>query len=206
MTDSVTRGVPTYYGGVNFRSRLEARWAAMFDLLGWRWDYEPLDLDGWIPDFVIHGIKPILVEVKPIFEFDEALGRKIQSKAQLDIEDWSTAHLKYEAIVCGAGLVRSDYLDEVCGIGWLWDWNWSAGVIMDIPANFRPEGCKLKFSQREFGLSHDNMSYGDRVTGWRDGGHLHPIDPDELETLWRFAGNRVQWRAVNPWNAPHRSQ
>ncbi|MEA2669684.1 MAG: hypothetical protein QOJ33_2618, partial [Chloroflexota bacterium] len=29
--------IPTTYDGVNFRSRLEAKWAAFFDLLGWRW-------------------------------------------------------------------------------------------------------------------------------------------------------------------------
>ncbi len=41
----------TEYNQVVFRSRLEARWAATFDLLGWRWEYEPFDLDGWVPDF-----------------------------------------------------------------------------------------------------------------------------------------------------------
>jgi hypothetical protein len=38
----------------------------------WKWTYEPIDLGGWIPDFAIEAVKtPILVEVKPIFEFDE---------------------------------------------------------------------------------------------------------------------------------------
>ena len=46
--------IPTTYKGIRFRSRLEARWAAMFDICGWRWEYEPLDLPGWIPDFLIH--------------------------------------------------------------------------------------------------------------------------------------------------------
>lgn len=57
-------GIPTTYAGVNFRSRLEARWAAMFDLLGWKWEYEPFDLNGWIPDFILDDGGP-LVEVKP---------------------------------------------------------------------------------------------------------------------------------------------
>jgi hypothetical protein len=42
---------PTTYKGVNMRSRLEARWAAFFDLVSWRWEYEPIDLLGWSPDF-----------------------------------------------------------------------------------------------------------------------------------------------------------
>jgi hypothetical protein len=57
--------IPTLYNGVQFRSRLEARWARLFDLLGWEWEYEPFDLLGWIPDFIIKGNPDILVEVKP---------------------------------------------------------------------------------------------------------------------------------------------
>lgn len=65
---------PTRYAGVQFRSRLEARWAAFFDLMGWEWHYEPLDLDGWVPDFVLpcYGTTmngkqmSLLVEVKPL--------------------------------------------------------------------------------------------------------------------------------------------
>jgi len=64
------RGIPTEYAGVRFRSRLEARWAAFFDLVGWPWQYEPLDLSGYIPDFVLPlgrggDQRPLLVEVKP---------------------------------------------------------------------------------------------------------------------------------------------
>jgi len=59
------RGIETRYHGHVFRSRLEARWAALFDLLGWHWIYEPLDLDGWIPDFLLRFKSPALVEIKP---------------------------------------------------------------------------------------------------------------------------------------------
>lgn len=55
------RGIPTLYAGTQFRSRLEARWAALFDLLGWPWEYEPIDLPGWIPDFRI-GDSNLLVD------------------------------------------------------------------------------------------------------------------------------------------------
>jgi len=59
--------IPTTYAGVNFRSRLEARWAAFFDLACWSWDYEPFDLEGWTPDFLLRTKSGnILVEVKPI--------------------------------------------------------------------------------------------------------------------------------------------
>ncbi|MDJ0342216.1 hypothetical protein QMK19_03320 [Streptomyces sp. H10-C2] len=35
------QAIETYYGGHRFRSRLEARWAVVFDSLNLRWEYEP---------------------------------------------------------------------------------------------------------------------------------------------------------------------
>jgi len=70
----------TLYKDVMFRSRLEARWAAFFDLAGWRWEYEPIDLEGWSPDFRIDvpcghsecgGGHSVFVEVKPYYDADE---------------------------------------------------------------------------------------------------------------------------------------
>ena len=71
----------TLYKGIQFRSRLEARWAVFFDALGLKWEYEPegyrMD-DGtcYLPDFYVHDIKGhvgktphgdgIFVEVKGI--------------------------------------------------------------------------------------------------------------------------------------------
>ena len=52
------RAIPTTYGGVQFRSRLEASVAAHFDKIGLRWDYEPEGFelsDGtrYLPDFYL---------------------------------------------------------------------------------------------------------------------------------------------------------
>jgi hypothetical protein len=48
------KAMPTKYGGIEFRSRLEARWACFFDRIGWKWTYEPLDGNAYIPDFLVH--------------------------------------------------------------------------------------------------------------------------------------------------------
>ena len=40
--------IPTTYKGIYFRSRLEAKWAFVFDQIGWPWEYEPIDLNGYI--------------------------------------------------------------------------------------------------------------------------------------------------------------
>jgi len=40
--------IPTDYGGLRFRSRLEAKWAVFFDLCGWSWDYVPVGVPRWL--------------------------------------------------------------------------------------------------------------------------------------------------------------
>ena len=76
---------PTFYKDVLFRSRLEARWAAFFDLAGWEWEYEPIDLEGWSPDFRVsfpcghsecNGSHVLLVEVKPYFNIESFSGHQ----------------------------------------------------------------------------------------------------------------------------------
>lgn len=53
------KAIDTYYAGHYFRSRLEARWARVFDNLGVRWEYEPQGyLVGenrrpYLPDFYL---------------------------------------------------------------------------------------------------------------------------------------------------------
>jgi len=54
---AVLRAIETEWRGYRFRSRIEARWAVLFESLGWPWEYEPegFDLgDGfgrYLPDF-----------------------------------------------------------------------------------------------------------------------------------------------------------
>lgn len=64
-----TKARPTTYNGINFRSELEAAWAAFFDLRSIAYEYEPLlNLKAWRPDFSITVNDPFddfaLAEVK----------------------------------------------------------------------------------------------------------------------------------------------
>jgi hypothetical protein len=43
----------TTYNGLIFRTQLEARWAAFFDLAGWEWRYNPAPVGNWAPDFLV---------------------------------------------------------------------------------------------------------------------------------------------------------
>ena len=65
------KAIPTVYGARQFRSRLEAKWASFFDSCTWPFEYEPFDLGGWSPDFLLNGDTKVLVEVKPITRIDD---------------------------------------------------------------------------------------------------------------------------------------
>jgi len=70
------RPIETRYDGHRFRSRLEARWAVLFDHLGVAWDYEPQGYclpsgATYLPDFLLSGVRHagpgigVWFEVKP---------------------------------------------------------------------------------------------------------------------------------------------
>ncbi len=78
--------VITEYGGVTFRSQLEARWAAYFDNRGIVWEYEPVRRDGWTPDFrlVLNGVEAY-AEVKPVSEFPMDVAQRILGSGCRDV-------------------------------------------------------------------------------------------------------------------------
>lgn len=62
--------IPTMYGGILYRSKLEACWAAFFTALGVRFDYEldafELPSGNYLPDFYLHDVRGgVWVEIKP---------------------------------------------------------------------------------------------------------------------------------------------
>lgn len=99
------KAIPTEYAGVKFRSRTESRWAAFFDLVGVKWDYEPIDLEGWAPDFLLRTkIGPVLVEVKPVdlTTYIEAVNRGVNDVAQLSSYNKALAHSrKHQVLLLG---------------------------------------------------------------------------------------------------------
>lgn len=68
------KAIETRFAGHLFRSRLEARWAAFFEIVGLEWTYEPFDAAGYIPDFLVRTSQgPMVVEVKPWMRDDVRL-------------------------------------------------------------------------------------------------------------------------------------
>lgn len=175
------RGIPTTYRGISFRSRLESRWAAFFDSLKWPWTYEPIDLAGYIPDFILSfEAGPLLVEVKPATAPDEFVAHR----ARVETSGWTG-----EALLVGVSLWGLDEANPRIGeIGrplptpWGTEWEWGEARL------FRCLSCG------GVSLLDADASWHCRACGTADR-HLGTCQPHELEQLWSSAGNRVQWRA-----------
>lgn len=200
--------ITTLFDGIEFRSRLEARWASFFRRIGWEFTYEPFDGDGYIPDFLIHGDDPLLVEVKPAVT--EADYNAPVTKAEKGL----VRHWDHDILIVGASplatcleeyqlwpgfdtaglLGQFDTFDK--GVGWWWApalWaecpNCHNVAVMHSEAGYngRPHGCY-------------NGGHGLEVVGYD---HWHrvekctrPIKADTGVTIngaWASACNDVKW-------------
>jgi hypothetical protein len=187
----MNKGIPTKYEGVQFRSRIEARWAAMFDALTWAWDYEPIDLNGYIPDFILKLKTPVLVEIKSSTTFEELKPHK----NKILHSGWEG-----EIVIAGATLHYSDQFDDdsetfffpddhIFGFGYSPTTNeWSSVQF------FNCIECK------KASFFHDSThGKGCRcsVTGCVSngkGGHLGFVK-DYFDRRWANASNHMQWKS-----------
>jgi hypothetical protein len=175
---SEIKAIPTYYKGIRFRSRLEAKWAATFDAMQFTWEYEPLDLNGWIPDFLIIGTRqPHLVEIKPVLAIADA------REAQIKIERALGAPLPHE-LRQGR---PSPTFEE-------WDkWYDSLKYTLWIQG--------LKPLKRGVDIERDKPADGEFCIGWCMTKHRgwvpspSNIATDRLLRAWREGSNAVQWKA-----------
>lgn len=106
MTMGKTKSIPSIYKGVTFRSRLEARWAAVFDHYEVPWAYEPDAYDTpsgfYLPDFYLPTLHTF-VEVKPgPNQFDEVALRSVidQTGAQFLVLDSPVVMCRAYPVLC----------------------------------------------------------------------------------------------------------
>ena len=178
--------IQTSYKGAKFRSRLEAKWAAFFDLAGWRWEYEPLDLEGYIPDFILQFHQPLLVEVKPELKLPalEQYCKKIEQCG------WNGGVLIVGAATFGdeipkLGLV-GEHGDFGEGLTWIWD----------DAEFFQCLECKA------YSFAAEVQSFECRVCGVNKGGdHRRYLERFRVDYLWRAAGNQVRWEPKGGFHA-----
>jgi hypothetical protein len=193
MVEYTIAALPTLYRGRMYRSRLEARWAAFFDRLGWAYEYEPFDLGSWSPDFLLTE-QNVLVEVKPLTEFDQSVANKMLDAAE-------EARFPESGDGCGLFLTRVAPHDDglAISLGWLCSQhapNVMTSEFCEAHAVWRP-------NTREPLMIADAVS-SNKDAAWTMGGAYRPMDNPSsffgwifykpyLMGLWAEASNAVQW-------------
>jgi len=174
--------IPTTYKGIEFRSRLEAKWAVMFNQLGWSWEYEPIDLNGYIPDFILtfpHA--PMLVEVKPATtreELEDATRKIVNS-------GWTG-----EALIVGA-TISFDYSACFHKFGLVSQWQTSQEGVKTIWWDYAQFHECSECKRQSF--HHLNGAWFCYVCGKGDGDH-YLIPSDALANAWTTATNTIKYR------------
>lgn len=179
------------HSGIRFRSRLEARWAAFFTYIGWKWEYEPLDAEGYVPDFLITGKWPFFVEVGPCVTPQE-----YQAKAAK--ADRAASTLQRDVLIVGVNpLPDLDTTMRQLACGWLgeyaeygeWDGD-SEGP--GVPGFAWGPGIWAHSDSGRLEIFHDFMNFTQRP---HMGGHEKPIYyGTEIEHAWATVVNDTQWK------------
>lgn len=175
------KAIETEYNGYKFRSRLEARWAVFFDVMGIDYKYEDEGYeyweteDGnykykWLPDFVLTSENNLLVEVKG---GDEALS-----------EDWERLAMAVDFCDTPAseGLLILGDLPNPNNVGlgsipifsYLY---WHKGVVCEFAAFIEPRNkyfhnqSKIvresnNITDAVFCIGFENPPIEDYVSGW----------------------------------------
>lgn len=190
--------IPTKWKGIEFRSRLEATWACFFDLAQWPWQYEPIDLLGYIPDFVLAFPRgPILVEVKPSFTLAEML----EHTGKIENSGW-----EHEALIVGTAVHMSSEFEDMCAIGMHAE-RPRKQQGLPVPEFFGPpltwswnEGLLTTCSDGGAGIANSIGSYTCRRCGSNDG-NPDGVSFDLGRGLFAKAKNQMQWRPHRKWRS-----
>lgn len=176
-------GIKTLYRGIQMRSRTEAKWAAMFDELGWGWQYEPEDLAGYIPDFILRFDEaPLLVEVKSDAHTIEALAEYAR---KVELAGWN-----HEAMIVASGVWNARDAQPI--VGWFGErvprgedleWLWGEARL------FRCLSCG------KISVLSGAGNWRCRICGEGEGNE-HVGALEGIEKLWANATNAVQWPGV----------
>jgi len=178
--DYTMQAVETIYGGIRFRSRLEARWAAFFDVCRWRWEYEPADFNGWFPDFILVGSRGdrVFVEVKPIAEASAQLEARI---------DRSGCPAECMIVGLSPTLLCPDW-GSGCRMGWLREdfGGWGEAAIV--------RSARTMQSPYRLDFCHATQSWRPRMLGiYTNNGEILTPDRHEVSEAWGLAHEMTRY-------------
>lgn len=195
LPDVTVQAIETVYNGCRFRSRLEARWAAFFDGIGWRWEYEPFDASGYIPDFLVYGQEPIIVEIKPYGE-DPCQYQEEATRIVPKLADHWSGHVTVFGL--SPLLHVSQTFNEV-----------GPGIYAAGPRSWGSEGeqaalawseCGNRYDRRgvlpicrRISLQHTYDNYTTIPCKHYYGGHLIGAEYSHLKQVWDHARDVTRW-------------
>lgn len=177
--------IETTYRGYKFRSRLEAKWANVFDQLGWPWEYEPIDLNGYIPDFfVMWPHATTLVEIKPALDSVELH----EHTDKIDQSGWDGHsmilgaaigdHYAYPTIgILTAKVDEDGYTSGTTGMN-----SWDDALFHKCGKCDRPS------------VHHETAGWECRVCGAYAGDGYLRDGSDILRAAWAAAHNATKWK------------
>jgi len=127
--NELIKPIETQYNGYRFRSRLEARWAIFFDMIGLKYEYEMegYDMQGirYLPDFYIPYFDRWLeIKGKPLSDYE-------MKKCEEFCFRKDNKNIKFSILIGTPEIVR---IDDFIGIlEYVWEW----------PSKTYPENYKM---------------------------------------------------------------
>lgn len=112
------KAIETKYKGFRFRSRLEARWAIFFDMIGLKYEYEVegFDMNGvrYLPDFYIPSLdRWFEIKAKPLNEYE-------MRKCEEFCFNKDNEKIKFSVLI---GSPEAVNIDKFIGITeFVWEW------------------------------------------------------------------------------------
>ena len=186
--ECLVSAIATKFNGIEYRSRLEARWAAFMHNIGWEHTYEPFDGNGYIPDFIVHGSASLFIEVKPAVDQREF-------EAEVPKVDRGLSDYFRDALIVGATPFIKGRFGNAAhdAAGWLGEAqeanDGSFTRSWDAAEWFRCMECNT------INVFHSLMSFNGRPCGHYDGDHHLGAAPiGFMEGQWADACNEVKWR------------
>ena len=114
----IIKPIETKYNGFRFRSRLEARWAIFFDMIGLKYEYEVegFEMNGlrYLPDFYIPSLdRWFEIKAKPLSEYE-------MKKCEEFCFNKDNENIKFSVLVGSPEAVKIDAFSGI--MEYVWEW------------------------------------------------------------------------------------